>query len=246
MPRPMRETQRRRAINRALRQSEAKASSKIASILDQRFKQLKREIRRSNLRKRMYKAIRDNKSHEEATGIDWTTWITLFAMGLEQAFIPVIQDVYSVEATYWMGRGQQLTPLDPDTVIANYEARIGRQITAIAEETKAAVLNEITAWYNSNEALPDLLDRLDPYFSDSRADTIARTEGSFIAAQVTKDTMQQLGITKWNFDLAPEMNGYPCQLCIDYAAANPHDINDQFPPLHPNDRCGVSYVVETR
>lgn len=241
--RPMPETKRRRLISRAIRSGEDKAASRIARMLDQRKKALFRELRRANLRKRLVKAEKQQQPPESASGVDWTTWITLFAQGLKTSLVPVAEDIYAVEQQYWTTRDQTLGPLNVDDVIDAYEARVGRQISEIGMTTRNDVIREITTWYNSDAPFTDLLDRLNTYFSPERAEMIARTESQFIAAQIADDTMDQLGISQFNVDLAPEMGGYPCQYCIDQAAANPHNRGDQMPPFHPSCRCGVSYII---
>lgn len=240
MTRPMTNTQRRRALIRALRAGEAQAQTKVAALLNQRYNHLKREIRKGNLRKKLYKAQRDGKP--DGTAVDWTAWVTLFTIGIKTALTPIIENCYEVEKQYWLSRGKTIQPLNVDAVIKAYEARVGRQFSEIGEHTHSDVLHDIIIWHATQETLPDLIDSMKQYFSDSRADNIARTDGVGLSSQVGVDTMRHLGITGFNWDLAPEMNGYPCQACIDKASMNPHPIGADMPPLHNYCRCGYSYV----
>lgn len=242
--RPMRETVRRRKVKTAMAAGEQQAAQQIAALLDRRFKILKRELRRANLRKRLYKAQRDTGDLTKALGVDWRQWIDDLATGIKQALGGIARGVQDVEAQYWLNRGKHLDPVDAQDVIAAYEIRTGRQITGIGEDTRDRVLTAISDWYNTDDDLPSLINQLGQYFSPERAALIARTESAYIASQVTQDAMAKFGIRKWNFDLAADKGQWPCQTCIDYAARNPHEMTDPFPPLHPGDRCGVSYVME--
>lgn len=241
--RAMTNRQRRQFIELALKKSEAEATEQIARLLNERRKVLFNELRRANLRKRLLKAKRDNQPLEKAIAVNWQNWISTFTDRLKALFNPVASNVYDVEKTYWADRDQTLGDLDYNQVVANYEARTGRQIANIAEETRNSVLQEVTDWYNTDAPFPDLLDRLGKYFSPERAESIARTESAYISSQIAKDSMDTLGIRQWNWDLAPPENGFPCQLCIDMANNNPHDIGDEMPPIHPHDRCSISYVI---
>lgn len=238
--RPMTNTQRRRLLNRALRAGEVKAQAKVAALLNQRYNHLKRELRRANLRKRMAKAHRDGKP--DGSGVDWATWVVLFTEGLRKALTPIIEECYAVEKQYWLSRGKTIQPLDTEAVLKRYEARVGRNFNEIGEHTHSDVLRDIIVWHATQETLPELIEQAGKYFSDARAENIARTDGVGLSSQVGVDTMAHLGITGFNVDLAPEENGYPCPACIDQADANPHPLGDLMPPYHNYCRCGYSYV----
>lgn len=240
----MRESQRKNLLNKAIRKGEIDAGAKLEALFKQRYNVLKRELRRSNLRKRLYKAQRDNISFEKAGGVDWGSWINQFTGGLSKALGGIVDSIHGIESRYWSDRGTTLQPLNADDIINQYMQRGGRQITNIAEDTQKSVLNEISAWYNSDEDLPQLIDRLGQYFSPERAAMIAKTESGFIASEVARVSMEQAGVTQWNVILGVEEDGYPCQLCIDKSDANPHEIDDESPPFHPRCRCLKGYVVE--
>ena len=240
MTRPMTQTQRKRLMNKALRSGEKKAAEKIAVLLTQRYNHLKREIRKGNLRKKLYKAQRDGKP--DGSGVDWTTWIALFTVGIKAALTPIVEECYEVEKVYWLSRGKTLYPLDVAATLKAYEARVGRQFSEIGEHTHSDVLRDIIIWHTTPESMSELITGLAKYFSDSRADNIARTDGVGLSSQVGADVMAHLGITGFNVDLAPEENGYPCPRCIAEAEANPHQLGDQMPPFHNFCRCGYSYV----
>lgn len=244
--RPMRATVRRRLIRQAQTTGEREAAGRIAKLLDRQRKALNRELRQSNLRKRLAKAARDSGSPAQALYKDggWHAWAQQFTDGIKDALSSLVERITGVESEYWDSRGKYLDPASSADVIAAYETRVGRQIAEIAEDTRANVIAEVTRWYNSDEDLPALIDRLGQYFTPERAEMIARTETAFVSSQVALNAMNQFGISLWNFDLAPDEGPFPCAECVDYAAANPHHLSDDFPPLHPGDRCGVVYVTE--
>ena len=98
-------------------------------------------------------------------------------------------------------------------------------------------------------AITDGVANGDPYSSIStavnaviddpqRADTIAVTEASRAYNQGAVDTFEANGSTQFwwiAYDGA-------CPECQDQEDSNPHDIGDEVPPIHPNDRCDISDV----
>jgi len=87
----------------------------------------------------------------------------------------------------------------------------------------------------------ELVDKLQSVYSLERAESIARTESSFISSQVTIDSMEQLGITKW----IPDIGRSACiAICIPRAEEGPYTINDETPPFHTHCDCGMLYLDE--
>lgn len=244
-PRPMRATTRRLHVQQALANGERQASADIAALLDRQFRTLKRELRRANLRKRMEKASHTGAPADALYKDDgWAAWVAAFTLALRQGLKPMVLALLAVEAQYWASHGRRYQEPDADALIGQYETRTHRPLSQIADDTRAWVLAAVTAWYASGETLPDLLDRLQQYFAPDRAEMIARTESAYAAAQVALDAMVQQGVNQWNLDLAPEENGFPCPICLEIADANPHGLGDELPPYHPNDRCGVTYLMD--
>lgn len=222
--------------------AEREAAQALTRLLDQRYKHLKRELRRANFRKRVARADQ-NGDLSKAIGLDWRNWIDDFAGQVKDILAPIVEQLHAVERWFWNSYDVDLGTLDPNVVIREYQARQGRQIKDIAEETRDAILHDVTDWYNDPEAtFPELVDRLGQYFSPERAEAIARTETAHIASYVARDTMQQLSLDRFNVDLAAEENGFPCTFCIAQAEANPHPIGDDMPPYHVNCRCNIAYV----
>ncbi len=241
---PMRATVRRRKLQRALANGEQQAIPAIAALLDSRFKGIKRDLRRANLRKRLAKAQHDGDL-SKGISLNWPDWITDFVSGVKDALSGIVGGVQDVEADYWLTRGGAFDKIDPQRVIAAYEAREGRQIADIGEQTKQDVLNAISNWYNDPEqTFPDLLGTLGQWFGPARAERIARYESASISSQVTRDAMEQFGITKWNSDLASDPGPCPTGICVDMADSSPHDISEDGPPYHGGCKCGMTYASD--
>src|SRR5574337_55300 len=240
--RHLRQTQRRRRLKTVLSTQEQIVARDVAILLDKQYKALKRDLRRANFRKRAIHA-QINGDLSKAVGLDWHAWMENFTASLKDTLGQAVDVLHQVERWFWRDYDVDLGTLDPAVVIRAYEARAGRQITDIADDTRNKVLHEITDWYNDPEqTLPDLIEKLGQYFSPERAESIARTETSHIASQVARDTMEQLNLDHFNVDLAAEEGGFPCTFCIAQAAANPHLLSDDMPPYHVLCRCNVAYV----
>lgn len=239
----MRETQRRRLLNGARDRGETAIRATVAPLLTRRYKQLGRELRRANLRKRL-------RQNERRTGLlfkqddseGWQDWIDTFSQALYDAMLPVAEEFWSVETKFWLTRAGRPDPVNAAKVIQDYLAREGRQIKRIAEDTRDDTLATITDWYNTDASLPELIDQLEQFYGGYRAETIGRTETSFITSGVSLDMMHQFDVAAWNWDLADEDGEWPCDDCIAMAQGGPYQPGDPMPPLHPRDRCGVVYA----
>jgi ADP-ribosyltransferase exoenzyme len=239
--RPMGEVQRLRMLTRAKRRAEGVAAEKLHDILQKRYKVLKRELRRANLRKRLNKTVRDTGSLFKQDELDdWNEWITSFEDAAREALTPIVVTVQMVEEKYWQSRGARPDPIDPDSIFDSYEDRTGRQIRDIAEDTKTDVLEQISDWYNSDMGFPELIDSLGSYFSEERSESIARTESSFITSEYSNGLYEQFGIEYFNVEPTPDNDPWPCEECLGQAETNPHRVGDQMPPFHTKCECGTS------
>ncbi len=243
---PMRETQRRRLLTSARRQALPIATAAIYRLLDRRYKEVKRDLRRANLRKRLARNVRQGGQVLRKDDMDWQQWAEEFSGDIEDALAPLAEGIWNAEEKYWLSRSARPAPVDPMEIVRAYELRTGRQISGIADDTQAEVMDMITAWYNTDAGMPELIDQLGSVFSEARAEMIARTEASYISSQVSIEMMGQFGIKYWNWDLGDEVGGYPCEICLAMADSNPHTLDDPMPPdaSHPNCRCGIVYATE--
>lgn len=130
-------------------------------------------------------------------------------------------------------------PVNPQAVLKAYELRTGRQIKQIGIDTRDGTLKAITDWYNTDAGKRELVDTLSQFYDPFRADTIARTEGTYITSQVAYTMYDNFGVGYFNVDLADEDGEWPCDICREQAANNPHELGDEMPPFHPRDRCGT-------
>lgn len=239
----MKHVQRRRLLDKARRKGEAHIVDVIAPMLDRRFKWLKRDLRRQNLRKRLAK---NNGALVKADDEDWDSWGDAFSEALQSALVDSVVFVEGVESDYFSSIGYDVVGLDPRQVVEAYQERVGLQITHISDDTLAAVQEQITAWFQTDAALPELISSLEALFSPYRAELIATTEMGFIASQVALEQMKNLGIEGWWWDAI--MDGATCDICsglmIEQNSGKPFEIGDAMPPdaSHPHCRCGVLYA----
>lgn len=233
----MRETQRRRLLYEAHEKATQEIKAEVYRLLQQRFKALKRELRRANLRKRLRKT--DGILTKDSG--DWTNWITEFTNSLQSILSSIVSHFASVETSYFTSRGKAPIQYDPQQVVTNYHDKIGARITRIADDTLASVQNSVTDWYNSDAALPDLIDDLSGMFDENRAELIARTEAGFVRSEVALQSMQEYGISKWIWDSA--MESRTCEFCASMNGSV-HDVSEPMPPdaSHPDCLCGIVYA----
>lgn len=239
----MREVQRRRLLIGARDRGERSIQQVIAPLFNKRFKTLNRELRRARYNKRLHAdGAKIAALYKQDDDESWQEWIDQFTTALETALPPIAEDFYDIEGKFWVARQSRPDPVEAQRIIDAYLARDGRQIKNIATETRDDTLATITDWYNTDASLPELIDQLEQYYSPSRAETIARTETSYITSGVSLDMMRQFGVGYWNWDLADEDGEWPCDDCVAKAQANPHSADEETPPLHPRDRCGMVYA----
>lgn len=247
----MYEIQRRKLLLRTRNRTEQTATNQIADALDRRFKWLKRDLRRHpNLKRAVKKALAHDSALEaglfKADNEGWDQWISAFSRDLLTAFSPLISETYGVESQFWLTRGKRPTPVDIQNIWDSYQARTNRKIAQIGLDTETDVIATIHDWYNSDDSMPELIQKLGQYFDRSRAETIARTESTYLTSQVSLNMMHQFGVTKWLWDLGDESGEWPCSICLGLAQGNPYNVGDPMPPedSHPRCRCGVVYANE--
>lgn len=233
----MRETQRRRLLYRAHKRAQSELKAEVLRLLERRFKALKRELRRANLRKRLKKT--DGVFQKVDSG--WPAWAEDFSSEFQSALLGIVELFASIENDYFESHGEPRAPLDYSAVINDYHDRIGRKIKDIAEETLLLSQDKIRDWYGTDKSLRELIDELASIFGESRAETIARTEAGFVRSQVAYEMMRHHGIGKWIWDSALEDR--TCSFC-----SGKHglvfDLVDAMPPdaSHPNCLCGIVYA----
>lgn len=169
----------------------------------------------------------------------WSDWIDDFGATVKSSLYPVVDGVYGAESRWWESHDARPGGVDPANIVDNYLARSGRQITDIADDTRDGVLDEVAIWYNSDEGLATLIDSLGGWFDEARAELIARTEASYIASEVSDNLYRQFGVEYFNVDVAHGNSPYPCEICSEQADNNPHSIDDEKPPFHPECLCGT-------
>lgn len=260
MTRPMRDTIRRKLLKQTRARVVPVAAADIHKLLDKRFRVLKRELRRAGLRKRLKKMIsnaaleswyndpvykRNDPERQSELLLaalrkqaddegSWQEWIDEFDAAVRDSLTFVVGGIWDAETRYWDTRNARPDPVPPDQIIREYEARTGRQIKNIGEDTKADVLQTISDWYNTDESIPELIDRLAPIFGADRAEVIAGTETSFIESQVSDEMYRQFDVGWFNVDRDPFIGPACEEICQPMIDGNPHEVGDEMPPYHPN------------
>lgn len=240
----MREVQRRALLTHVRDQGEHQIAHIVQPFLTRRYKQITRELRRAKFNKRLRPGPKLADLYKQDAELDqeWQTWIEEFDRALTDAMMPVIVDAYDVETKFWLTRQLRPDPVNAAKILDNYLNREGRQIKNIAENTRDDTLAMITDWYNTDAGLPELIDQLGQFYNDYRAETIGRTESTFITSSVSLDMMNQFDVQAWTWDLADEDGEWPCEECKAMAQAGPYQPGDEMPPLHPRCRCGMVYA----
>lgn len=233
----MRETQRRKLLYTAHKRAEVELKAEALRLLQERYKVLKRELRRANLRKRLRKT--DGVLQKDDG--QWLQWIDEFSAAFTTALQKIVSLFTGIESGYFESHGEAPLTLDPQQVVLDYHDRIGRQITDIADDTLTRTQSMISDWYNTEEGLPSLIDDLSSLYGEDRAELIGRTEAGFIRSQVALESMNFYGIGKWIWDSV--MEARTCEFCASMNGTV-HDVGEDMPPdaSHPDCLCGITYA----
>ncbi len=232
---------RRRQIDNAKLKGERIVQKEILPVLQSRYKSLSRELRQSNLRKKLKK---DGAYFEKAQPT-WQSWANLFEKTLVNSLSDGAGFVWDAETRYFTSMNYPTFPFHSGEVLAQYQARVGTQITNIAANTEVYVNQAITDWYKTDAGLPELIGMLETFFSSTRAELIAATEMAYVASEVAYGMMDNYNIELWTWDAFQD--AVTCDICFDLmeqSKANPFTRNDPMPPdpSHPKCRCGVYFL----
>ena len=139
------------------------------------------------------------------------------------------------------------TPGDPQAAskvaggnLATLMENAGVTLKGVSDTTLKAVGDILGQGLEQGLPYKDIADSIyNSYaFSYERAQVIATTEGNRAAIAATMDSYTSAGISQWDW------NTYdPCDECAAMGEANPHDVGDDAPPLHPNCECFVTPVI---
>lgn len=231
MPTKIRMTQRRSMKLAARDKAIRHVVDTILPDMQWQYRVLKRELRRANLRKTIRKiavpaSISDTRAaalykvevmllkqstpEQEDKGT-WQKWVAAFLLLLTGSLLWSADELGNVENDVWVSRGLQPVVFDAQSLVNDYQSRIGRQISEIGPDTLQGVQQTIADWYLSDATFSDLVNRLGRYFDEQRAMLIARTEVGNLDSQVSLATMRAYGITRWRWDaLGPN----PCDFCL--------------------------------
>ena len=182
----------------------------------------------------------------------WDAWKAALIIALLAALGDSADDIGGVESDVWESRGYAPLQFDPDQAVQDYQSRIGRNISNIADDTLTGVQAAIAAWYTSGAPFSDLVDDLEKWFDADRAGLIGRTEVGNLTSQITLEAMKFYGFTDWIWDA---MGENPCssELIIDgNSYEGCQELNGMkfpagasMPPdaAHPNCQCRATPIV---
>jgi len=236
---------RRLKVNIAERKGEQAMIKKITPALTSRFKSLSRELRRSNLRKRLAK--NDGLLYKANETSGWDDWNLIFVNNLYDSLDDGLGYIWDAEQRYWISHDYPVFPYKSAEVLAQYQStdRDATRIKNIPVDTEKQVNEIIAEWYKTDQGLPELIGILERLFGAARAELIATTEMAYVASFVARNQMKEYGITHWIWDAFKD--GVTCDICLDLMArsrSTPFTLDDPMPPdpSHPRCRCGVYYV----
>ena len=237
----LRMTQRRTLLNKTRAQVERKLKAVAEKSLKKRFKALQRELRRAGFNR---KALKKTDGLYKDAASEWADWIGTFEANLTEVMLEGVNMLFGAENTFWTSRDMPpVESWDSQQVVDAYQTRIGKRIKNIGEDTLTQTQTKIADWYNGEETLPDLIASLENLFSPARAEMIAVTEATGLAAQVGGEMMSHFGVSQWRWDAFNDK--LVCEVCADLNGETfDASDNDSYPPAHPNCRCGQFFLLE--
>ncbi len=147
-----------------------------------------------------------------------------------------------------------------DWTMAHAEARdwaeqhAGQLIRDLDATTERLVKQSVSRWINNGEHLDVLKEelRLNPAFSNARADMIATTETTRAFSEGNRISYQASGVVEI-IEWRTSMDEKVCPICGEMEGKHgtlQDGFNEKaysgFPPAHVNCRCGFAPIVETR
>lgn len=236
---------RRRQVDVAKIRGERSLVNTLRPVLSARYKSLSRDLRRSNLRKRLSK--NDGLLHKAGEQNGWQEWNNVFVNTLYDSLDDGLGYIWDAEQRYWISHDFPTFPYNSQEVLVQYQSaqRDATRIKNIPVDTETMVNETIAEWFRTDQGLPALIDLLEPIFGAARAELIATTEMGYVSSYVARGMMQNYGISQWYWDAFDD--GVTCDICLDLMVQSkrtPFTLDDPMPPdpSHPRCRCGVYYV----
>jgi len=230
----VRYSQRRSNILEARRKSVAHLSELLESVFSDRVRSLKRELRDGgNLRKRISRMdVPDELPPELLTlkkaalvvggnppsnpppenlphDLDsWQKFRIALLIALNSGLAYALGLLADVENDWWTSRGYEQVDLEARATILAYQARVGRNLTLIADDTMLDVHKMVSDWYVSGRDFSSLLADLNKYFGSQRAQLIATQEVNNLNSQISLAFMTAHRTNQWAWDAMGEK---PCE-----------------------------------
>lgn len=209
-------TQRRKMIEEARRKAQSAVAASILPTMQSQRKKLEHFLRRATLRKRLNKIRVDETQgnislrkveelfsggqNETPNKEAWKEWERVLIAILLLSLINNADDLSEVETSVWTSRGYPQVTFDGRQLVDDYQLRTGNSLNNIGSTTLKVVQEIIANWYEKDLPFSDLMNSLEYWFSESRANAIADTEVGNLMSEVTFSMMNAYGWSNWVWD----------------------------------------------
>ena len=121
-----------------------------------------------------------------------------------------------------------------------YSASVAAQFTTTSMN---AFLAAFPDWASSGAPLQDLIDQLEPFYGEVRAEMVAVSEVTRAFAEGNVLAWGETGLVA-GFDIMTAQDELVCEICWGYVEGNPYSLDDSDrPPFHVRCRCWLRPVV---
>ena len=111
----------------------------------------------------------------------------------------------------------------------------------IASTSVQGINDTVKEWFDDpDQDLGDLTDSLSSWFAPWRAEMVGITETGRLSSAGQMVAADRLGATTWTWRTSED--DLVCDECVDLDGTE-FQMEDEFPPLHPNCRCDSSLVL---
>ena len=228
---PQRRSQRARQVIRVRDVTERMIQRTMQRVLADGWKRLQPDVARIERVEKAWTA-----SDQAAF---WRDWQASLQSAIEDTIRAAARDVTDTEASYFTQRGYNLSTFTMSEVYNTYIEQTGSLITNIGEDTRTSVAQAITDWMETDAPQSDLIDTLQTWFSEARAETVAATEATALSAAGTVAVMRRTNTMEWFWMTAND--GIVCTKGRNPCAPK-HGVRyrldeDPTPPGHVRCRC---------
>lgn len=122
------------------------------------------------------------------------------------------------------------------------EQHTAEVVRSVSRTSMAAFLENFDPWVQSGEPLSALIDALEPFYGQVRAEMVAVTEVTRAYALGNISAWSSTGVVI-GFDVMTAEDDLVCPICDGEVSNNPHDMSEDPPPYHVRCRCYLRPVL---